>query len=272
VTITADNKTIVAGENAPSFTYEVSGFIGGNTFTNSPIVKSPSADFTHAGTYPIIAIGADAGINYDINYVNGMLTVNEPTVHTTVTANDGSETTHYKDITVVKNVTKIRTPLSTVNITKGKMLTLPIALDDGAKTITGAKLTYTSSNKKIVTVDSNGKIKGVKSGKAKITVKSANGKSLIIKIVVSKKATKLKKFRITGTPKKIAVGKIKQLKIKLAQPKASDLKITYKSSKPSVLSVDKAGKIIAIKKGTAIITVKVGNKTVKTKKIQIIAA
>jgi uncharacterized protein YjdB len=192
----------------------------------------------------------------------------EGMVRITATSSDGPS--HYKDIKVVRNVTKIRTPLTTVNITKGKKLTLPIELDDGNIAITKvAGKTFKSSNTKVVTVDSKtGKIKGVKKGTAKITVTTANGKSLTIKVNVVKKAVKLKKFTLTGVKKNalsLEVGKTKDLKIKLAQSKASDLKVTFKSTKKSVAKVDAAGRITALKKGKATITVKVKNKTVKVK-------
>ncbi len=46
-----------------------------------------------------------------------------------------------------------------------------------------AKVTYKSSNKKIVTVMDKGVVKGVKKGKATITVK-ANGKTVKVKVAV----------------------------------------------------------------------------------------
>ncbi|MDR0876188.1 MAG: Ig-like domain-containing protein [Clostridiales Family XIII bacterium] len=178
---------------------------------------------------------------------------------------------HTKTITVIKNITKIRTPLANVNITKGKTLTLPVELEDGKVIVTDAGKTFTSSNTKIATVDKKGVIKGVKPGKANITVQSANGKKLTVKVTVAAKAVKITSFTITGTPKKDAmkVGASSQLGVKLNPAKASDLKITYKSSNAKIISVDKAGKITALKAGKATITVKVGNKSVKTKLITV---
>ena len=49
----------------------------------------------------------------------------------------------------------------------------------------GAKVTFTSSDSKIVKVTKDGTIKGIKAGKATITVKAAEGKAeLKIKVVV----------------------------------------------------------------------------------------
>jgi uncharacterized protein YjdB len=222
-------------------------------------------------------------INKDVTWSSnntGIASVNESGV-VTFTGKEGAviikatskhDTSKYdiKTITVCKNVTKIRTPLTTVNIAKGKSLTLPIELDDGNVDVTqNAEKTFISSNTKVVTVDSKtGTIKGIKPGKANITVTTANGKSLAIKVNVVNKAVKLKKFTLTGIKKNalsLNVGKTKDLKIKLTQSKASDLKVTFKSSKKGVAKVDAAGRITAVKKGTATITVKVGSKTVKVK-------
>jgi uncharacterized protein YjdB len=190
----------------------------------------------------------------------------EGTVRITAASADGPS--HYKDIKVSRNVTKIRTPLTTVNITKGKKLSLPIEFDDGKVSVTkAAGTTFKSSNTKVVTVDPNtGVIKGVKKGSAKITVMAASGKSLTVKVNVGAKAVKLKTFTLTGVKKNaitIKAGNTKDLKIKLTESKASDLKVTFGSSKSSVAKVDAAGRITALKKGTATITVKAGGKTVK---------
>ena len=45
-------------------------------------------------------------------------------------------------------------------------------------------LTWTSSNKKVVTVDSNGKLKAVGKGTANVTVKTSNGKSAVCMVSV----------------------------------------------------------------------------------------
>lgn len=56
---------------------------------------------------------------------------------------------------------------------KGKKATLTVTRNPITAT---EKLTWTSSNKKVATVDKNGKVTAKKAGKATITVKSANGK------------------------------------------------------------------------------------------------
>jgi uncharacterized protein YjdB len=190
----------------------------------------------------------------------------EGSVIITATATDGSGKSAAVTINSVKNVTGIRTPLATVYIQKGKSLTLPVVLDDSTnkKVAVTSKLTWKSSNTKAVTVK-NGKITASKNLKKKTTVKitvaAANGKSKVIKVIAVPKATKLKKVTAT-MPKKNAmkVGATYQLKVKLSSATATGLSVTFKSSKASVLKVDKAGKLIALKKGTAKITITAGGK------------
>jgi uncharacterized protein YjdB len=55
----------------------------------------------------------------------------------------------------------------------------------------------------------------------------------------------------------------------LSPAKATGVKVTYKSSKKSGLYVDKAGKIVALKKGKYTVTIKAAGKKVKTKKITV---
>ena len=169
----------------------------------------------------------------------------------------------YQNINNVINITKIDTPLKTVYVQSGKSFTVPVAIYDGTQKI-DATLTWKSSNSKIK-VNVAGKIsvpKSTKKGSAIITAIAANDKLLVVKAIVSKKAVKLKKFTVS-TPKSMTVGQAKKLTIKLKPAKATLAKVTFKSSKPGGLAVDKAGNLTSIKKGTYKITITVNNKTVK---------
>lgn len=66
-----------------------------------------------------------------------------------------------------------------LNVKVGKKVTIK------ATTTPKAKITYTSSNKKVATVSSKGVVTGKKAGKATITVK-ANGKTVKVKVTVKK--------------------------------------------------------------------------------------
>lgn len=113
------------------------------------------------------------------------------------------------------------------------------------------KTTYKSSNTKIARVNSVGKITAIKAGKAKITVTNNGAKKIYtvtVKNPVVKKSIVLKK------------GKTTTLKITGKIGKA-----TFKSSNTKVAKVYANGKIKAMKKGNATVTIKTNGITLKCK-------
>jgi hypothetical protein len=167
--------------------------------------------------------------------------------------------------TVDKNVTAIRTPLKAIHMQRGTALTPPVCADSKdpvtRKPHITAKLTWSSSNPKIATVNAaTGKIKAKKVGKAKITARALNGKKLTITVNVIKNAIPLKTITLRKAPNSLKVGKARLLSVKTTPYQATNLKVTFSSSNRNILSVDKAGKITAKKKGVAKITVKINGK------------
>ena len=99
-------------------------------------------------------------------------------------------------------------------------------------------------------------VKGVKSGTAKITVKSGSKKA-----VITVKVTGVKTKKLSGVPAAKTVSKGKTFKIKaVATPKNTSEKITYTSSNKKVATVTAKGVVKGLRKGTATITVKSGSK------------
>lgn len=117
------------------------------------------------------------------------------------------------------------------------------------------KMKWKSSNKKVVKVGKKGKVTARKKGRATITVTAANGKKASCKITVKKAPAK---FTLNAKRKTLKKGKYFQIKAKLPKGTASN-KITYKSSRKSVISVSGKGRARAVRKGTAVVTVKTFN-------------
>jgi uncharacterized protein YjdB len=164
-------------------------------------------------------------------------------------------------ITVVAKTTVIRTPLIRINLVKKKSVTLPVSVEAvGGK----AKLTYKSSKTSIVSVNSKAKITGKKLGGATVTITADSGKNLKVFVKVVKKAVKIKKVKAT-VAKTLKVGKTALIKVKLTKSTTTDNLVKFKSSKISGLTVNKAGKVTAKKKGKYTVTVKVGKKSTKVK-------
>ena len=92
----------------------------------------------------------------------------------TITAKSGSLKATYT-VTVKNPTLKLTKTSATVKVGKTTKIT--------AKATPSGKITYKSSNKKIATVSSNGTVKGIKKGTAKITV-TCNGMSKTFKVTV----------------------------------------------------------------------------------------
>jgi uncharacterized repeat protein (TIGR02543 family) len=257
--------TAVTIAGAPAqFAYKASG--QGNTLQLSASVAPANAaakDISWASAPSSVASVDQSGL---VTFLGP-----EGDVKITATATDGSGVTGEVTIKAVKNVTSIRTPLTKLSLQKGKSLTLPVVLDDSSKpgTAVSSKLEWQSSNTKVLTV-ANGVIKANKQVKKKtnvtVTVKAANGRSLSINVVVVPKAAKLSKITATFPKNNVMKrGATYLLKVKLSKATATGVKVTFASSRKSVIRVDKAGKLIALKKGKATITVKAAGKSIKKK-------
>lgn len=176
----------------------------------------------------------------------------------TITATTTSGKTATCKVTVKTVATKsIKLNKSKVTIKKGKTATLKTSIKP--KTSTDS-LVWKTSNKKVVTVTSKGVIKGIKAGKATITVKAGKKTAKCVVTVKAVKATsvKLNKKKVTTT-----VGKTITLKLTVKPSNTTD-SIVWSTSNKKVATV-KAGVVTAVGKGTATITAKVGNKSVKCK-------
>ena len=88
-------------------------------------------------------------------------------------------------------------------------------------------------------------------GTAKVTVKTANGKTANATIVVK---NPIKKLKLSKTSLKLTKGKTKTLKLTVT-PKQYTGKVKWKSTKPAIVKVNQKGKITAKKVGTAYVKV-----------------
>lgn len=124
--------------------------------------------------------------------------------------------------------------------------------------------TWTSSNKKIVKISGskNGTctIKaGNKTGKAKITITLASGLKKTINVTVQKNAVTC--TSIKNVPKKLTLKRKRSYQLRpVINPIACIYKTKYKTSNKKIVKVTSKGKITAVKKGKAKITVMVGKK------------
>jgi uncharacterized protein YjdB len=150
------------------------------------------------------------------------------------------------------------------SIDKGKTLKLAATVSPATPART---LTWRSSNTKVATVTSDGVVKGVKGGIAKIsaTIDGVSNATATCTVTVRQPATKIALNKKSITLKK---GKKFTLKAKLSPGNVytSYKKVKWTSSNKKVATVSSAGKVTAKKKGTAYITATTHNgKKVKCK-------
>lgn len=155
---------------------------------------------------------------------------------------------------------KIRTPLSTVYLTPWRWQPL-LATAQLKNTRSLATVTYTSSNPKVLAVRANGEINSkrvAKATKVTVTIKAAKASKKVTVWVVPKESKVKASASVAKTMK---VGTVSW--VTASAKKGTNAHVTFASSKESVVTVDKYGKLTAKKKGKAKITVKVGDKSVK---------
>jgi uncharacterized protein YjdB len=205
-----------------------------------------------------------------VNKETGLVTFTGVEGKVTITAQttDGSGVSAFTTIEVVKNVTTLRTPEKVLTIQKDKTLTIPVALDDSTapSVFVNSHLTWKSSKPKVLSVNRDGRIRSSKNikkkTKVKITVTSANKKSLTITVYVVPKSVKLQQSKLKVTfPTQMKVESIYKTKVSFTKAIPTTVKIAFTSSKTDVISVDRAGKLVALRVGKATITVTAFKKT-----------
>lgn len=115
-------------------------------------------------------------------------------------------------------------------------------------------LRWTSSNKRIVSVNQKGLVTAKKTGKAVITVTMMSGAAANIKITVQKRPVATKKLALTKKKVTIKKGRRYRLAVNRKPVTANDA-LVFKSSNTGVARVDSKGVISGRKKGNAVINI-----------------
>ena len=115
-------------------------------------------------------------------------------------------------------------------------------------------VTWTSSDKAIATVDGSGNVQGLKAGTATITA-TAEGKSGKCTVTVKEKTVSVTEVSLDRTELTLTEGSSENLTATVKPDNATNKKVTWKSDKTDIASVDESGKVTALKAGEATITV-----------------
>lgn len=150
-------------------------------------------------------------------------------------------------------VTSIKLNRSKVTIDKGRSIRLVATVTPNDAN--NKALTWKSSNTNIATVNNNGYVKAIKTGKATIIVSSSDGSNITAKcdITVIQKATKVtvRQYYHINKPSK----KLYKLNAKVYPSDTTDKSLIYRSSNNKVATINRNGQIKAKKYGKATITV-----------------
>ena len=150
----------------------------------------------------------------------------------------------------VTSVTLNKTATS-IQVGGTETLTATISPTDAAN----KKVTWKSDKPEIATV-AEGKVTGVKAGTAIITVTTEDGgKTATCKVTVSDKEIKVTGVKLNKSETSILVGDNEILTATVLPENATNQKVTWKSDKPEIASVDANGKVTGVAAGEATITV-----------------
>lgn len=196
-------------------------------------------------------VGKDHG-SYVGNTNENADPVPENTIPSKTVDKNGKEIVNGK-IPVVIELSSLKINKEDFTMTKGTSETLTVT-GTPADALEGQTITWKSSNKDVVTVDSEGKVEAVGVGNATITATAA-GKSDSVKITVN---NPLKKITVDPATLTLKKGTSKTLSVKYDPADTTDDKTVTWSSADEEIATVKNGVVTAKATGTTKITATVG--------------
>lgn len=127
--------------------------------------------------------------------------------------------------------------------------------------------TVTSSKPKVVRINEDGSIEGLKTGSVTLTATAYNGVKATCKVSVVKAP---KKLTVSVDKKSIGVGETAKISSKLTDGSASQLQ--YESEDTDILTVDETGMITGVAPGSARVQVRTFNKLSKYVTLEVLPA
>ena len=244
ISLTASSLKMQTGQSETAF--RAGGFAAGDyvtkvTSTNTNIVKVSSVK--RNGTFK--------------------LTAGRRTGNATVTVILASKKKAAFRVTVQRETVRTERVAVTVrNLTMTKATPVKLSPSVVVTPVTSReRVTYSSSNRNIVTVSSQGVVRAVRPGTARITVRSGSKRA-----VVTVKVNAIRTTKLSGIPASKTVSRGKTFQIRaVAAPKNTDERIIYASSNGKIATVTSGGVVKGLRKGTATITVKSGSKKMTCK-------
>lgn len=153
------------------------------------------------------------------------------------------------------SVTGVTLNKTSLSLTAGDTYTLSCTVRPS--NASDKSVTWKSSNTSVASVNSSGKVTAIKEGTAIITVKTNDGGyTAECEVSVSNQTISVTSVTLNKTSLSLVENETYTLTYTVKPSNASDKSVTWKSSNASVATVTNSGKVTAIKKGNAVITVK----------------
>ena len=115
------------------------------------------------------------------------------------------------------------------------------------------QISWSSTNSRVATVDSNGLVSAVGMGSATIIARTINDITYNVNVLVGNYSKEVRSILVTTNYISLAVSNSKQLAVAFTPADASNKNVFWTSSNPSVATVDKYGVVKAISPGSTII-------------------
>ena len=216
--------------------------ICGHAFENSSELLDV---YCYAENVPRIA-GFNDGNDEDDEKYHLFSTLGNATLHVPAGSVEAYKASRYWNLNfkeIVGFTGSVKLSKSKAAVEKGKTMTLKATV-----TLPEKSVTWKSSNTKVATVTSTGKVKGVKAGTATITCTSTvSGAKATCKVTVGY-------VTLDKSEAFVKKGKTLTLTPTVYPSSLTDKSVTWKSSDESIATVTSEGKVKGIKYGTATIT------------------
>lgn len=188
----------------------------------------------------------------------------------TATSVDGSNVSAQCKIKVVQRVTKIKLNKSIINLSK-KGKTAKLKATVYPNNAYDKSVNWTSNNKKVATVDKNGKIKAIiNKGITYVNAIAKDGstKRARVLVIVGPKVQRITLNKSSVTLNRGANNRTFQLKKSIKNKNATYKGVSWYSSNKNIATVNSTGKVTLKRRGKVVITVKArdgSNKSAKCK-------
>lgn len=199
-----------------------------------------------------------------VNSLGTVTAISEGTVTITAKTVDGGFTS-----SVLCSVVETEVPVSGLSLSKTSII-IPTGYSEKITAeiypvnATDQNVTWSSSNSKIVSIDSCGKVLGVSSGTTTVTGRTVDGgKTSSCNLIVTDAVVPVTGVTLNKSATSIVEGLSEKLFATVSPVLASNKNITWESGNPLIATVNNTGIVTAVSTGTASITVKTidGEKT-----------